>query len=160
VVDGLGAAQFASDGAIDRLRAVNTALERRSEGGEAPPHAVVLAAADPANAYGAALPWPEAPGGGASAHKPGRKAGALVALVDGELAAYVERGGKTLLTWATDHARLGHAASALVRAVHEGALRDLVVERINGEPALTSSLSPTLEQAGFVPTPRGLRVRR
>ncbi|RAG84725.1 ATP-dependent helicase [Streptacidiphilus pinicola] len=160
VVDGLGAAQFATDGAIDRLRAVNTTLERRAEGGEEPPQAVVLAAADPANAYGAALGWPEPPGGGgASAHKPGRKAGALVALVDGELVAYVERGGKTLLTWATDDTRLRHAATALVRAVHEGALRDLVVERINGEPALNSALSPTLEAAGFVPTPRGLRVR-
>jgi ATP-dependent Lhr-like helicase len=159
-VDGLGAAQFATDGAIDRLRAVSTALERRAEtGASESPDAVVLAAADPANAYGAALPWPEPPGGAASSHKPGRKAGALVALVDGELVAYVERGGKTLLSWAADHDRLAHAATALARAVHEGALRDLMIERINGEPALTAALSPVLESAGFLPTPRGLRVR-
>ncbi|WP_037607502.1 ATP-dependent helicase [Streptacidiphilus rugosus] len=160
VVDGLGAAQFASDGAIDRLRAVGTALERRADAAASEsPEAVVLAAADPANAYGAALPWPDPPGGAASAHKPGRKAGALVALVDGELVAYVERGGKTLLSWATDHDRLAHAATALARAVHEGALRDLMIERINGEPALTAALSPVLESAGFLPTPRGLRLR-
>ncbi|MEY9848557.1 ATP-dependent Lhr-like helicase [Streptacidiphilus sp. BW17] len=160
VVDGLGAAQFAGDGAIDRLRAVNTALERRAEAAsEDQPETVVLAAADPANAYGAALPWPDPPGGAASSHKPGRKAGALVTLVDGELVAYVERGGKSLLSWATDPTRLHHAAAALARAVREGALRDLTVERINGEPALTSALSATLEDAGFVPTPRGLRLR-
>ncbi|MFC5909114.1 ATP-dependent helicase [Streptacidiphilus monticola] len=154
VVDGLGAAQFAGDGAIDRLRAVNSALERRGEDPSAP-EAVVLAAADPANAYGAALPWPEAPGG----HKPGRKAGALVALVDGELVLYVERGGKSLLSWADSDTLLSAAATALVRTVQAGALRDLTVERINGRPALTSELGGVLEAAGFVPTPRGLRLR-
>ncbi|MBF9073807.1 ATP-dependent helicase [Streptacidiphilus fuscans] len=160
VVDGLGAAQFAGDGAIDRLRAVNTALERRAEAAsDERPETVVLAAADPANAYGAALSWPDPPGGAASSHKPGRKAGALVALVDGELVAYVERGGKSLLSWAQGPEQLRHAAEALARAVREGALRDLTVERINGEPALTSALSRTLEDAGFVPTPRGLRLR-
>ncbi|PAX89953.1 ATP-dependent helicase, partial [Streptomyces albidoflavus] len=95
VVEGLGAAQFAMDGAVDRLRASATAAER--EAGGTPRQALVLAAADPANAYGAALPWPEPPSG--AGHKPGRKAGAMVVLVDGELAMYMERGGKTLLAW-------------------------------------------------------------
>ena len=92
VVEGLGAAQFAMDGAVDRLRAAANTLDR--SGGDAPPQAVVLAAADPANAYGAALPWPEPPDG--AGHKPGRKAGSLVVLVDGELTLYMERGGKIL----------------------------------------------------------------
>ena len=84
------------DGAVDRLRAAATARDRaEAHAGAA---AVVLAAADPANAYGAALPWPEPPTG--ASHKPGRKAGSLVVLVDGELTLYMERGGKTLLAWA------------------------------------------------------------
>jgi ATP-dependent helicase Lhr and Lhr-like helicase len=156
VVEGLGAAQFATDGAIDRLRAVHTAAER---GGAAEPVAVVLAAADPANAYGAALPWPEAPAGPSSGHRPGRKAGSLVVLLDGELVVYLERGGKSLLSWAPDEDTLRLAADALTRALHEGALPDLTVERINGEAALTSPLSAPFEAAGFHPTTRGLRLR-
>src|SRR5262249_30694796 len=83
---------------------------RRTRPSAPDPRAVVLAAADPANAYGAALPWPEPPTG--AGHKPGRKAGSLVVLVEGELTLYMERGGKTLLAWpsapdtaATDHPR-------------------------------------------------------
>ncbi|WNI18370.1 ATP-dependent helicase [Actinacidiphila sp. ITFR-21] len=156
VVEGLGAAQFAMDGAVDRLRALNTAREREEE-----PHSrsrtVVLAAADPANPYGAALPWPEQPPG--VTHKPGRKAGALVVLTDGELALYVERGGKTLLSWPVDGIRVQAAADALALAVREGALGRLTVERTNGESALTSPLGRALEAAGFHATPRGLRLR-
>ncbi|WP_370080436.1 ATP-dependent helicase [Streptacidiphilus sp. MAP12-16] len=159
VVEGLGAAQFATDGAIDRLRAVHSAAERDGAPDTAP-SAVVLAAADPANAYGAALPWPEAPSGPSSGHKPGRKAGSLVVLVDGELVCYLERGGKSLLSWAADTDALRLAADALTRSLHEGALPTLTVERINGEAALTSPLSAPLEAAGFHPTPRGLRLRR
>ncbi len=161
VVEGLGAAQFAMDGAVDRLRAVHSARER-AEAHPTAPRAVVLAAADPANAYGAALPWPEPPAtaDARAGHKPGRKAGALVVLVDGELTLYVERGGKTLLAWAHDEtARLHTAVEALAAAVHQGALGRLTVERTNGEPALTSPLGQALEQAGFHPTPRGLRLR-
>ena len=95
VVEGLGAAQFAMDGAVDRLRAVATARDRAEA--HPSPRALVLAAADPANAYGAALPWPEPPEG--AGHRPGRKAGSLVVVVDGELTLYMERGGKTLLAW-------------------------------------------------------------
>ncbi|MFG2890579.1 DEAD/DEAH box helicase [Streptomyces sp. NPDC048248] len=176
VVEGLGAAQFAMDGAVDRLRAVNTQRERTADealpdgsagryrhGG--PQRAVVLAAADPANAYGAALPWPDPPEG--STHKPGRKAGSLVVLVDGELTLYMERGGKTLLIWplgddpadAGSDARVQPAVAALTEAARAGALGTITTERINGTAALTSPFAPALEVAGFHPTPRGMRLR-
>ncbi|MEU3526673.1 ATP-dependent helicase [Streptomyces sp. NPDC038707] len=126
--------------------------------------AVVLAAADPANAYGSALPWPEPPAG--AGHKPGRKAGSLVVLVDGELTLYMERGGKTLLAWpiapdtaAADDPRLRAAAEALVTAARAGSLGTVTVERINGAQALSSPIGALLEAAGFVATPRGLRLR-
>jgi len=164
-VEGLGGAQFAMDGAADRLRAVNGRLERSGAvewpgtGSAEPPQVLVLAAADPANAYGAALPWPEPPTAAdakATAHRPGRKAGALVVLVDGEPALYVERGGKSLLAWNHQPA----AVEALATAVRQGALgRSVTIERANGEPALTSPLGQALEAAGFHPTPRGLRLR-
>lgn len=157
VVEGLGAAQFAMDGAVDRLRAASTARDRKEPG--AAPGALVLAAADPANAYGAALPWPEPPDG--AGHKPGRKAGSLVVLVDGELTLYMERGGKTLLAWAADpdDPALRAAAAALAAAARAGALGTVTVERTNGASALTSPLGRTLESAGFLATPRGLRLR-
>ncbi len=157
VVEGLGAAQFAMDGAVDRLRTVSTARDRAEPG--VAPQAVVLAAADPANAYGAALPWPEPPDG--AGHKPGRKAGALVVLVDGELAMYMERGGKSLLAWPTDpkDPALVAAAGALAAAARAGALGTVTVERANGASSLTSPLGRVLEAAGFLATPRGLRLR-
>ncbi|HWB67995.1 MAG TPA: hypothetical protein VG708_14325, partial [Mycobacteriales bacterium] len=111
--------------------------------------------ADPANPYGAALPWPERAG----AHRPGRKAGALVVLVDGELVLYVERGGKSLLTWSDDADVLQPAVDALALAVREGALGRLAVERADGTPVVESPLGLALEAAGFRPTPRGLRLR-
>ena len=189
VVEGLGAAQFAMEGAIDRLRAVYSARER-----ERPLRAVVLAAADPANAYGAALPWPDPPAG--ATHKPGRKAGAVVVLVDGELTVYMERGGKTLLVWpesagrgaegeppagtvgaagpsaatslrgtvvddqaASGDAPVRAAVEALAASARAGALGTLTVERINGSAALSSPFGGVLEAAGFHATPRGLRLR-
>ena len=88
-VEGLGAAQFALTGAVDRLRSYSREPED--------PVALVLAACDPANPYGAALPWPEREG-----HRPGRKPGALVVMVGGALIFYVERGGKTLLSFTED----------------------------------------------------------
>ncbi|MDX3450747.1 DEAD/DEAH box helicase [Streptomyces sp. ME02-8801-2C] len=228
VVEGLGAAQFAMDGAVDRLRATANARDRGDSRpapapgtgtGTAPadahgvafpadhgfaedfdldfssafPHtpaaqtrhasaqgfpgntgsgapssdaarAVVLAAADPANAYGAALPWPEPPTG--AGHKPGRKAGSLVVLVDGELTLYMERGGKTLLAWPSEpdgrpieDPRLRAAAEALSAAARAGSLGTVTVERVNGASALTSPIGALLEGAGFIATPRGLRLR-
>jgi ATP-dependent Lhr-like helicase len=160
-VEGLGAAQFALPGAVDRLRAVGTALERSGEGPRPTaadvPRALVLAATDPANPFGAAVPWP---GRGEDAgHKPGRKAGALVVLVDGHLVLYVERGGRTLLTWADEPGLLQPAVDALSLAVREGQLGRLTVERADGAGVLDSPLGRALEEAGFHATPRGLRLR-
>jgi ATP-dependent Lhr-like helicase len=170
-VEGLGAAQFALPGAVDRLRAMRAApgsFDPQAAGrSESRPRALVLAATDPANPYGAALPWPERPGETASGHKPGRKAGALVVLVGGRLALYVERGGKTLLTfpppdgagWDDAGGALQPAVDALALAVREGALGRLTVERADGESINDSPLAQALEAAGFHPTPRGLRLR-
>ena len=176
-VEGLGAAQFATAGAVDRLRAQSRPLPD----GPAPYRAgrrdsatsVVLAASDPANPYGAALAWPtrapypddESEGitpRPTSGHKPGRKAGALVVLVDGALTLYVERGGRTLLSWTDDPALLQSAADALALAVREGALGKLTVEKADGDPVLGSDhpLAAALAGAGFHATPRGLRLRR
>jgi ATP-dependent Lhr-like helicase len=152
-VEGLGAAQFALPGAVDRLRAM------RSDNTAGAPRALVLAAADPANPYGAALPWPDRADDVAGGHRPGRKAGALVVLVEGRLVLYVERGGRTLLSWAEDQAGLQPAVDALALAVREGALGKLTVERADGESIIDSPLGEVLEAAGFHPTPRGLRLR-
>jgi ATP-dependent Lhr-like helicase len=97
---------------------------------------------------------------GATAHRPGRKAGAIVVLVDGELVLYVERGGRTLLTFSSDVERLQPGVDALALAVHDGALGRLTVERADGEHIHGSPLAAALEQAGFHATPRGLRLRR
>ncbi len=151
-IEGLGAAQFFLPGAVDRLRTY--AADRRE-----PAPALVLAATDPANAYGAALPWPTRPGDSATGHKPGRKAGALVVVHDGRLVLYVERGGKSLLTWTDDLTHLQPAVDALALAVRDGQLGKLAVERADGEGVLDSPLGGALERAGFHPTPRGLRLR-
>ena len=146
-VEGLGAAQFALTGAVDRLRS------HQREPAE--PAAVVLAASDPANPYGAALPWPDREG-----HRPGRKAGALVVLVGGALTFYVERGGKTLLSFTEDSARLKPAAAALARSVQQGLLGKLTVERADGAHVFGSvRVSEALQDAGFRMTPQGLRLR-
>jgi ATP-dependent helicase Lhr and Lhr-like helicase len=170
-VGSLGAAQFGGPGAVDRLRSFSRDVTATpGPGGSSDQDklaAVVLAATDPANPYGAALPWPErvsedaAPGTG---HRPGRKAGALVVLVDGELVVYVERGGRTLLTFTGVHDVLAPAMGALAAVVRQGALGRLTVERADGENILATgehagALREALESAGFVATPRGLRLR-
>ena len=160
-VEGLGAAQFALPGAVDRMRAMADSVVAALPGGDGAgePPVVVLAAADPANAYGAALPWPPRPDDTAGGHRPGRKAGALVILVAGRLVLYVERGGKTLLSWTSDPALLTPATAALAGAVRAGALGKLTVERADGAGVYDSPLAQALEAAGFRPTPRGLRLR-
>jgi ATP-dependent Lhr-like helicase len=128
--------------------------------GPAAEGALVLAAADPAQPYGAALPWPDRPGEAASSHRPGRKAGALTVLVDGSLVLYVERGGRTLLSWTAAPELLDPGAVALAAAVRAGALGRLTVERADGlRVGGNSALDRALEAAGFRPTPRGLRLR-
>ena len=163
-IGSLGAAQFGAPGAVDRLRSFSPDVG-------APPgekrEALALAATDPANPYGAALPWPERISDETTTtagHRPGRKAGALVVLVDGELAVYVERGGRTLLTFADAPETLGSAMDVLAAAVRQGALGKLTVERADGEHILgsgdrSSALRQALEGAGFIATPRGLRLR-
>jgi ATP-dependent Lhr-like helicase len=148
-IEGLGGAQFALAGAVDRMRGLVQ---------DSPERAVVLPAADPAQPYGAALPWPTREGFDV-AHRPGRKAGALVVLVDGALVLYVERGGRTLLSWSSDTEVLGSAAAALAVAVREGALGRVTVERADGGGVHDSPLATALESAGFRATPRGLRLR-
>lgn len=155
-VEGLGAAQFALPGAVDRLRA--SPPDGRRRGKDPRTAALVLAATDPANPYGGALAWPGR-GPEAGGHRPGRKAGALVVLVDGELVLYVERGGKTLLSWPVAEELLQPAADALALSVREGALGKLTVEKADGESVLISPLGAALEVAGFRATPRGLSLR-
>jgi ATP-dependent Lhr-like helicase len=158
-VAGLGAAQFGTVGAIDRLRTYSG-----DKPSAQPQRALVLAASDPANPYGGALGWPDRPvrgdaEDGKPGHRPGRKAGALVVLVDGELAIYVERGGRSLLSWSDDPEVLQPAADALALAVRDGVLGRLAVERADGVGVLDSPLAQALEAAGFRATPRGLRMR-
>ena len=154
-VEGLGAAQFATGGGVDALRQQAPG----SADAKGDPQVLVLAATDPANPYGAALPWPSRPEGG---HLPGRKAGALVVLVDGALVLYLERGGRTVLTWATADDPLDLAAARLADAVRRGAVGTLTVEKADGMPLLGTDhpLGSALARAGFTWTPRGLRLRR
>ncbi|MEF2977440.1 DEAD/DEAH box helicase [Subtercola sp. YIM 133946] len=218
-IDGLGAAQFATGGTVDRLRsfASDTLAEApgtfgsrgpRDEGGdgtgnrpsggpgggasgsgvgagngsgsgvgngggngggtgrgsnatgrrggrdETRSRTLTLAASDPANPFGAALPWPAGEG-----HRPGRKAGALVVLVEGQLVLYIERGGKTVLSFSDDDDVLGEAATSLTRAVTTGQVDKLTIEKIDGEFSVGSTVGRMLEAAGFNNTPRGLRLR-
>jgi ATP-dependent Lhr-like helicase len=147
-VEGLGGAQFALAGAVDRMRALTDVQSGAVT--------QVLAAADPANPFGAALPWPEREEGG---HRAGRKAGAVVVLVDGHLVFYVEKGGKSLLSYSDDVGLVQPAVDALVLAARDGMLGRLSVERADGEPVLDAPFAGALMEAGFRPTSRGLRLR-
>jgi ATP-dependent Lhr-like helicase len=158
-VEGLGAAQFATGPTVDRLRSFVQDDERRVD-----PDRVrttfTLAATDPANPFGAALPWP---GGGEDpdaprGHRPGRKAGALVTIVDGELVLFVERGGKSVLTFTADADALRVAAESVAGIVRRS-LGKLAIERVDGEFVLETPLGDALREAGFTATPQGLRLR-
>ena len=113
---------------------------------------MVLAATDPAQPYGAALPWPP------SAGRPARAAGAHVVLVDGEPAAHLERGGRTLTTFPAA-AGDGTWARALADLVRSGRVRRLEVQRIDGAPARESVHADALRSAGVVDGYRGLVLR-
>lgn len=208
-IEGLGAAQFAAPATVDLLRSTvdNLSIPAGPHGFGATQSfgasaytpqltdteqvygtftVTLLAATDPANPYGAALSWPTIPsfageGVGVVKHRPARKAGACVVLVDGAPVLYVERGAKTLLAFTTDPVLLEAAAPALARLVSAGGAEKISVEKVNdvellGTHTLGSFTSGTsdgeavehpvealraaLQAQGFYATVRGLSLRR
>ena len=201
-IEGLGAAQFAAPATVDLLRSTADSLSipagpqgfgvTQSFGASAyaPQRTdteqvygtftvTLLAATDPANPYGAALSWPAIPSfahEGTVKHRPARKAGACVVLVDGAPVLYVERGAKTLLAFTTDPILLEAAAPALARLVSAGGAEKISVEKVNdvellGTHTLSASgseivehpveaLRAALQAQGFYATVRGLSLRR
>ncbi|HEV8608477.1 MAG TPA: DEAD/DEAH box helicase, partial [Thermoanaerobaculia bacterium] len=152
-VAGLGAAQFALPGADDRLRSLREEPPREES------RTVVLAATDPANPYGAAVPWPER--GGA---RPQRAAGAQVIVKDGHLAAWLGRADRNLLTFLPDSEpeaseTSAAIAGALAGLVESGRRRVLLVAKVDGQDPSQSPLSPFLREAGFLPGSRGYLKR-
>jgi ATP-dependent helicase Lhr and Lhr-like helicase len=142
-VEGLGGAQFALPGAVERLRSLP----------EAKGEYLVLAATDPANPYGASLPWPKLEGG----RRPGRTPGAYLLLRDGEPEVFVERGGRGLLRLRKmDEEELGAAMGALADAVTAGQLAKLAIEKLDGEAVIGSGHEEALIGAGFSRGPRKL----
>jgi ATP-dependent Lhr-like helicase len=151
VIEKLGAAQFAASTTVDRLR------EFAGLPDPAPRRAVTLAATDPANPYGAALAWPALEG---VSHRPGRKAGALVVLVDGELTLYLERGGKSALAFTGDEGAVASATRDLAATARARRLDTLTIEQVNGAFVHGTGWGRALRDAGFVESPRGLTLRR
>ncbi|PRB11650.1 ATP-dependent helicase [Microbacterium sp. MYb72] len=151
VIEKLGAAQFAASATVDRLRTFAGLAD------PPPRTAVTLAATDPANPYGAALGWPRREG---VSHRPGRKAGGLVVLVDGALVLYLERGGRTVLSFSDDLDVLRAASSDLAATARARRLDTLTVEKVNGDGVYGTDFALALQEAGFVVTPRGYTLRR
>ncbi|TAM64403.1 MAG: DEAD/DEAH box helicase, partial [Chloroflexota bacterium] len=163
-VEGLGGAQFALPAAIDRLRAgrseaeVDVGVGPDLDGGRGAA-TLLLAATDPANPYGAALPWPRYDDGD---RRPlPRAAGAYVVLVGGEPVLYLERGGRSIQTLPASVAPAAAEAAlaALSGLVADGRLRTLEIGRVDGQPAADSPWRAGLEAAGFRPGYRGLVLR-
>jgi ATP-dependent helicase Lhr and Lhr-like helicase len=148
-VEGLGGAQFALSGAVERLR------ELRPREDDEELEALVIAASDPAQPYGAALPWPKRAGARAA-----RVAGALVVLLGGEPALFVERGGRSVMPLRDpDEAWLRPAIAALVAHVKRGGVKRIAVERFDGEPVVETEVMPLLTEAGFLAGPRRAVLR-
>jgi ATP-dependent Lhr-like helicase len=170
-IEGMGGAQFALPGAVERLRAASGPPAGASGEGGGPserPRTLVIAAADPAQPYGAALRWPRREG---QERSPARVAGAYVVLVDDQPVLYVERGGRSLVTLAAAGERppaapapgrepdaAYEALGALAAAVRAGRVPRLALERIDGEPALSSPLAAALLELGFHSGPRRLTL--
>ncbi|MGH2835103.1 MAG: DEAD/DEAH box helicase [Solirubrobacteraceae bacterium] len=152
-VEGLGGAQFALPGAVERLRAGCR---------QGAPRTQVLAAVDPAQPYGAVLPWPRRKGAG----RPARVDGSYLVLVDAEPVLYLERGGRGILTLGEDSARsaalpshVEPALRALAEAVRAGRIGAVALERVDGAPAIGSTFEPMLVDLGFRGGPRRLTLR-
>jgi len=147
-VEGLGGAQFALPGAVERLRELRPREDEERE-------PLVLAAADPAQPYGAALSWPKRADGRAA-----RVAGALVVLLGGEAALFVERGGRSLVPLREPEDEwLRVALAVLVEHVKRGGAKRLAVERFDGEPVGETAIYPLLLEAGFLAGPRRAVLR-
>jgi ATP-dependent Lhr-like helicase len=146
-VEGLGGAQFALPGAVERLRA-----QQAPE--EAPP--LVLAATDPAQPYGAALPWPKRDG---ESRRPSRTPGAVVVLAGAEPVLYLERGGKALQTLVEPHdARVRPALQALADHARAGRVKRIALEKVDGEPVMGTRWEAALAEVGFRGGPRRLTL--
>jgi len=166
-IEGMGGAQFALPGAVERLRAVRTDAQAPAPQRD---RTLVIAAADPAQPYGAALAWPKRD---RQERRPARVAGAYVVMVADEPVLYVERGGRGLVTLADRPARrspgagtparseaepLAEALAALAEQVRAGRVGKLALERIDGEPAIASGLVEELVELGFQSGPRRLTL--
>lgn len=188
-VEKLGAAQFALSGTVDRLRefvrdgdapsAAPSVTSATFATGTPAYSAVTLAATDPANPFGGVLPWPTPP----AKARPGRKAGALVVMVDGHAALYVERGGRTVISWIDDLAHhfttaggpaampagaseadarsavTSAVAVSLVEALQRARSQVITIQKVNGEDILGTELAAALANAGFSSLPSGVRFR-
>jgi ATP-dependent Lhr-like helicase len=146
-VAGLGAAQFALPGAVDRMRAFREAPDEADE----PRGGMALAAADPAQPYGAALPWPQEAAGRAS-----RAGGAYTILARGVLAAFLERGARSLVTFGVDPPEWVDVLASLAK---DGRVRKIELVRIDGLPAGEAPAAAALRGAGFIDGYRGLTLR-
>ncbi|HEV7885274.1 MAG TPA: DEAD/DEAH box helicase, partial [Solirubrobacteraceae bacterium] len=146
-VEGLGGAQFALPGAVERLRAQRAVEE------SAP---LVLAATDPAQPYGAALPWPQRD---SEQRRPARVRGAYVVLAGAEPVLYVEKGGRGIVTLVEPgDPRLRPSFEALAQFVTGGRGRKLSLERVDGEPVVGSPHEAMLVELGFRPGPSKLTL--
>jgi ATP-dependent Lhr-like helicase len=146
-VEGLGGAQFALPGAVERLRSPGSDHDSP----------LVLAAVDPAQPYGAALPWPA--GASRDSRRPSRVAGAYVVVAGGDPILYLERGGRALQTLvALADPRIEPALIALVEHVRGGRIKRLALEKVDGEPAMGSRLASALVGLGFQEGPRRLTL--
>ncbi|MBS1868664.1 MAG: DEAD/DEAH box helicase [Actinobacteria bacterium] len=149
-VEGLGGAQFALPGAVERLRA-----QKAPE--EAEPR--VLSATDPAQPYGAALPWPKREGPERAGRRPSRTPGALVVLAGSEPVLYVERGGRALQTLVdADDPRVAPALQALADHATAGRVRRIALEKVDGEPVMGTPWEAALAAVGFRAGPRRLTL--